>query len=166
MDLLGDKNQDMTLEQVLTFVEAKEAGKRSAARLLLPQSTDAMTSSSYRKQKKPSPLATPPKNQEACTYCGTKGHGKNSPTRVRRTECPAFGTTCTHCGKDHHFEKVCRDKNRTRSTDHEDNISDTLCGLTSTDTTGSITLDHHIFDPSTDKWHRTGGHPNLNRTSG
>ncbi len=30
----------MTLEQVLTFVETKEAGKRSAARLLLPQATD------------------------------------------------------------------------------------------------------------------------------
>ena len=29
MDLLGDKNQHMTLEQVLRFVEAKEAGKRS-----------------------------------------------------------------------------------------------------------------------------------------
>ena len=35
MDLLGDSNQDMTLEQVLRFVEAKEAGKRSAARLLI-----------------------------------------------------------------------------------------------------------------------------------
>ena len=31
MDLLGNKNQDMTLEEVLRFVEAKEAGKRSAA---------------------------------------------------------------------------------------------------------------------------------------
>ena len=30
LDLLGDKNQDMTLEQILRFVEAKEAGKRSA----------------------------------------------------------------------------------------------------------------------------------------
>ena len=31
MQLLGDKNQDMMLEQVLRFVEAKEAGKRSAS---------------------------------------------------------------------------------------------------------------------------------------
>ncbi len=159
MDLLGDKNQDMTVEQVLAFVEAKEAGKRSAARLLLPQSTDAMTSSSYRKQKKPSPPAAPPKDREACTYCGTKGHGKNAPTRVRRSECPAFGTKCTHCGRDHHLEKVCRNKTRTRSTDHEDNVSDTLCGLTSTDAAGSIALDHHIFDPSTDKWYKRSSKP-------
>ena len=30
LELLGDKNQDMTLEQILRFIEAKEAGKRSA----------------------------------------------------------------------------------------------------------------------------------------
>ena len=47
MDLLGNKNQDMTLEQVLRFVEAKEAGKRSASRLSLPHTTDAVTGSSY-----------------------------------------------------------------------------------------------------------------------
>ena len=51
MDLLGDKNQDMSLEQVLGFVEVKEAGKRWASHLLLPQGTDAVGGSSYRKQK-------------------------------------------------------------------------------------------------------------------
>ena len=39
MDLLGDKNQDMLLEEALGFVEAKETGKRSASRLLLPHMT-------------------------------------------------------------------------------------------------------------------------------
>lgn len=33
LDLLGDKNQDMSLEEVFQFVEAKEAGERSAGRL-------------------------------------------------------------------------------------------------------------------------------------
>ena len=32
LDLLGDKNQDMALEEVFQFVEAKEANKRSAGR--------------------------------------------------------------------------------------------------------------------------------------
>ncbi len=54
MDLLRDENKDMTWEQVLKFVEAKEAGKRSASRLLLPQVTDAVAGSSYKKQKIPS----------------------------------------------------------------------------------------------------------------
>ena len=29
-DIFGDKNQNMTLEEIFRFVEAKEAGKRSA----------------------------------------------------------------------------------------------------------------------------------------
>ena len=152
MDLLGDKNQDMTLEQVLKFVEAKEAGKRSASRLLLPQATDAVAGSSYRKQKK-----VPPKDQETCTYCGTRGHGRNPPTRVRRKECPAFGTKCNYCDKDHHFEKMCRSKHGakpTRSTEHEDTISDTLCQVSSTDSTKRASMDHHVFDKLTKTWLR------------
>ena len=34
LDLLGDKNQNMSLEQVLQCIEAKEDGKRSAIHLL------------------------------------------------------------------------------------------------------------------------------------
>lgn len=71
--------QDTTLEQFLGFIEAKEAGERSASCLLLPQVTDAVTGSSYRKQKK-----APPKDQQTCTYCGAREHGRNALTRVRR----------------------------------------------------------------------------------
>ena len=49
MDLLGDANQEMSLEQTLRFVEAKEAGKRSASRLLLPQAADSMAGSTYKR---------------------------------------------------------------------------------------------------------------------
>ena len=109
MDLLGDKNQDMTLEQVLGFGEAKEAGKRSASRLLVPHAMDAVVGSSYWRQKK-SLL----KDQETCTYCRTKGHGRNSPTRIRRKECPAFGTKCNYCTKDHRLERMCRSKHKAK----------------------------------------------------
>ena len=181
MDLLGEKNQDMTLEQVLKFVEAKEAGKRSASRLLLPQATDAVTRSSYRKQKRAQPKDVPPRDQDTCTYCGTKGHGRNAPTRVRRKECPAFGTKCNHCDKDHHFEKVCRNKNGARpaakDAEHEDAISDTpcedttpdvlcgdtasdvLCEITSTDCTERTTLTHHVFNKVTKEWLRKRSKP-------
>ena len=154
MDLLGDKNQDMALEQVLRFVEAKEAGKRSASRLLLPQATDAVTGSSYRKQKRTPARATLSKDQPTCTYCGTKGHGRNSPTRIRRNECPAFGTKCNHCDKYHHVEKMCRSAKLAKSTEHEDAISDTLCEVTSTDCTKTTALAHHIFDKVTKVWSR------------
>lgn len=55
------------------------------------------------------PKKAPPKDQETCTCCGTKGHRRNPPTRIRRKECPAFGTKYNYCDKDHHFERMCRD---------------------------------------------------------
>ena len=84
MDLLGDKNQAMMLEQVLRFVEAKEVGKRSASRLLLPQATDAVTGSSYRKQKRMPAKTTPLKDQNTCTYCGIKGRGRSPPNENQK----------------------------------------------------------------------------------
>ena len=40
LDVLGDKNQDMALEEMLRFIEAKESGKRSASRLLDSQGVE------------------------------------------------------------------------------------------------------------------------------
>ncbi len=128
MDLLGGKSQDMTLERVLRFVEAKESGKRSAFCLLLPQSTDYVAGSSYRKQKK-----VVPEDQETYIYSGTKGHGRNPPTRIKRTECPAYGSKYKSCNRDNHFEKVSRDKVSTKpkNVEHEDIVSYVLCQITS-----------------------------------
>lgn len=72
-------------------------------------------------------------------------------------ECPAFGTKCNYCDKDHHFEKMCRGKHGAKpakSTGHEDAISDTLCQVTSTESTKKASLAHHIFDKFTKEWLR------------
>lgn len=50
LDLLGDRNQNMSLEEVFQFIEAKEAGKRSADRLSQSHSVDA-AQSQYRSTK-------------------------------------------------------------------------------------------------------------------
>ena len=94
LDLLGDKNQDMTLEQMLKFIEAKEAGKRSATRLLLPHATDAITGSAYKNQKRGTVERPLPREQDLCSYCGKKGHGKSASTCLRHKECPAYGAVC------------------------------------------------------------------------
>ena len=44
LDLLQDKNQDMTLEEVFQFIEAKESGKRSASKLQSSQGADSARS--------------------------------------------------------------------------------------------------------------------------
>ena len=77
LDLLGSNNQDMSLEEVFKFVESKEAGKRSASRLLDSHTVES-TSSSYRKSKQ----TTQKHNQEPCSYCCKKGHGRSAPGRI------------------------------------------------------------------------------------
>ena len=87
LDLLSDKNQDMTLEQVFKFVEAKEAGKLSATRLLVPHGTDALMGSGYRSKRKDSLKEGHVPRQkgqgETCSYCGRRGHGRSAPSRVQ-----------------------------------------------------------------------------------
>ena len=50
LDLLSDKNQNMTLEEVFQFIEAKEAGKRLVGHLIDSQGLDA-SRNSYRRTK-------------------------------------------------------------------------------------------------------------------
>ena len=78
-----------------------------------------------------------------------RGHGKNAPTRLRPKECPVYGTVCSHCNKDHHFESVCRGKvkNKSNNTSQQENpIFDTLCELTIQRNVASIPLDHHVYN--------------------
>ena len=110
LDLLGSNNQDMSLEEVFKFVETKEARKRSASRLLDSHTVES-TSSSYRKSKQ----TTQKQNQEPCSYCGKKGHGRSAPGCIRRRECPAYGHRCQLCSRDHHLELVCQSKNKQNS---------------------------------------------------
>lgn len=126
MDQLGDPNQEMTVEQALRFIEAKEAGKRSAARLSLPHTADAVGSSYKLQERPPTPKGPPPK-EDSCSYCGGRGHGKSAPTRIRRIECPAYGSKCNNCGKDHHTKKMCRSDSK----QHENTLFDTMCHITS-----------------------------------
>jgi len=58
----------MTLEQMLRFIEAKEAVKRSATQLFLPHVSEGGCS-----------RRAITKEQDPCSYCGRKGHGKVPP---------------------------------------------------------------------------------------
>ena len=162
LDLLGD--QDMSLEEVFQFVEAKEAGKRSAGRLLQSHGAEAICSQ-YRKTrqeevKQNAGRADPPKDKrELCSYCGQRGHGKHAPTKVRKAECPAYGESCGHCGRQNHLATVSRGKNKpppTR-TQLESTIFDSLCNVnTSTPQpaqhSAAIQLDHHLYHSPNGRW--------------
>ncbi|XP_053372940.1 uncharacterized protein LOC128546448 [Mercenaria mercenaria] len=103
LDLLGDSNQDMSLEDVFKFVEAKEAGKRSASRLLDSNAVEAARSS-YRKAKNEN-QPTPKDKTETCIYAAPEA-GKKAPF-LARERMPSVGTH-TICAIAPSSGKVCR----------------------------------------------------------
>ena len=192
-DLLGDAKQDMTLEEMLKFVESKESGKRSASRLhdysKGPQTAAASSYNRLRRQAHkdcPAPLDG---EHKLCSYCGKKGHGLKSPTSIRRSECPAFNHTCKHCNCLHHFETICRSKNKAKPAppgrsanpprtpapsanenavfifDQPSNgvVFDSLWSLSSSTANNngqcSVSLDHHTYNQLTDTWVRQASKP-------
>ena len=138
LDLLGDKNQDMTLEEVFQFIEAKEDGKRSAGRLLENQGSDAARSQYRRSKQEELKNRKFDNKNELCSYCGKRGHGKSAPPKTRKSDRPAYGKTCDHCGRANHFEAVCRSKDKPRNPapssdgtrETEGAIFDALCTTT------------------------------------
>lgn len=168
LDLLSDSNQNMSLEEVFKFVEKKEAGRRSANRLLETQGVES-SRSQYSKHKRQD---NKEKQGEPCGFCGKRGHGKNTSANIRKKMCPAYNTTCTYCEKLHHFETVCRQKAKgpnkntslpTNSANSELGHFDTLCSAFTTENTDStvfsITLDHHLYNHLTQRWQRQPSQP-------
>ena len=168
LELLGNSKQNMTVEEVFQFVEAKESGKRSASTLLDSHAVD-VASSSYRKAKNAQQRDIRDKNIP-CSYCGTKGHGKSAPGRQRRLECPAYGHKCELCNRDHHMESVCRSRDnpkRAPAPPHQDSgnaVFNALCNVSDSSQHRSsgrktIPLDHHVFDNLSDTWRKQRSTP-------
>ena len=95
------------LKDVLTLCRAEESAEHTDADLTSKPSVNA-ASRSRRPEPSPSKCSSqqsghPHVSQEHgnCKYCGGRSH-------KTRTDCPAYGTTCTSCGKKHHFAAVCR----------------------------------------------------------
>ena len=117
-DLLGKTDQDMTLEQVVRFIEAKETAKQSESHL--SGETTAAVRSSYRRANTPppkSPNQTPSSNSQRtkfnnihCGYCGLTGHGNRKEAYARKGKCPAFGNKCEKCNIFNHSASVCKRK--------------------------------------------------------
>ena len=173
--LLGEKNQEMTIKDMIEYIEAKESGKRSASRLLDPQSTDAI-SSSYRRGKQHDvrnrggarPEKPKAKPKEVCIYCGELGHGKTPQWHTRRTECSAYGKKCQKCGRQNHIDKACM-RGRPTKFEETDELYDEqtaafaeLCTVamdSADDGLRTLRLTHHLYDDMCDKWTKRASSP-------
>ena len=187
LDLLGNSNQNMSLEETFKFVEAKEVGKRSANKLLQIHNVSSARSSQYKQRKNESRMQRSNRTNDkdtiiTCDYCGNQGHGKASAPQIRRTSCPAYGKTCTTCQKSNHFSAVCRNKNKIPPVVNNNNnsgncITDSaeavfhamgvedaafrfqLCAISSNGSRRSITLDHHLYNHLEERWTRQPSKP-------
>ncbi|ESO87468.1 hypothetical protein LOTGIDRAFT_166622 [Lottia gigantea] len=145
LDILGDKNQNMTLEEVFKFVEAQEAGKRSASHLIDSHITEAASSSTYKKTKQKNVKDKP----DLCSYCGKTGHGKNALARIRKTVCPAYGhkavesATATITWRARSKDRRKAIVTPSKADDCEGAVFDALCSITSS--RQPIAIDHHII---------------------
>ena len=170
LDILGRPEQDMSLEKVLQYVEAKESGRRSAGRLQHTASgttTTAAATSSYKRRSKDKaqPRDTKP---QLCGHCGKPGHTSAKQDRIKK--CPAYNHTCTKCRLLHHHESVCRQSQRKQpsqtantqeSPDDATSIFQSLCSVNDTPpmSAHAITLDHHIYNEFCNAWERRASDP-------
>ena len=101
----------------------------------------------------PPPRQTPPKGhtissklhvnpRATCSFCGQQGHGEQERTAIRRAHCPAYGTTCSACGRSNHTPQMCWQT----SAENESAVSEEL------NTMSEGVLPHQSWDSSEQRW--------------
>lgn len=187
--ILQDTNQNMSLEQAFKFIEAKEAGKRSASKMKDSQEVAASRMSQYQRNQRNQRNIPTSNSKDLCMYCGKMGHDAHAAPDIREKKCSAYNTTCSYCSKPHHFEHLCKKKlkdakdgvKRTPSLPIDTNnclytLEEPLCAISSKplkslndttnstmdsvhQTTSSITLDHHVYNKRSKKWIKRRSQP-------
>ena len=117
-EVMSQKDQNMSLDNLISFISSKESGKRSYS--ALSKETTLSKISPYQKNKntisnqKSSQNVTKSFenfNDSKCIWCGNKGHGSKANLQTRMTKCPAYGKMCKSCDKQNQFSSVCPNKN-------------------------------------------------------
>ena len=169
--VLGNENQDLTLDQTFKLVETVETGKRTAQQLSgESQHITTFATSSYKKQHRPQP-SNYDKSRKECIFCGKNDHGVRSHHHIRKKKCPAYNNTCNHCSKRGHYEKLCYSKNTSEvaneaetSDTEEDNalILNAGTAITSNNSVASSkkkAIAHHRFEKDNDRWIKAPSDP-------
>ena len=112
---------EMSIDETIAFVEARETGKKSMNTLSgggMASSQMNKVNTAYKAQE-----MEPQTNQERCNYCGTKGHGKNPNFDLKKASCPAFNNKCKQCKRKGHFQDFCS-RNRSENKEISGNTND------------------------------------------
>ena len=153
LHILGQANQNMSLEETLQLAEAQECGKRSAGRLSqsteIQNTTNAASSYRRRNNQTQQPNHSQPTHTQqqfnarnnqrlnqrnnrynppnaTCSHCNEQGHGNGKSYFRRKKECPAFNHQCSRCNSLHHFEAVCQaSQNQSHNAPHRNAAQNT-----------------------------------------
>ena len=189
LDILQSKEQDLGLEEVFKLIEAMESGKRSALKLDPSTGVNSSRNSQYKKNKQGTSIKGNNKTNNICSYCNQSGHGVYAPSQIRQKECPAFGKTCSACGKQNHLATACRKKSQMNAplVDGDSNtessageVFEALCSLNTQlpsaplplappasldvlvhkdDNRSHIALSHHMYNQLNDMWVKASSKP-------
>ena len=175
LDLLGNTKQDMTLKEMLKFLESKESGKCSASHLHDSKGSQAVAPATDCDDR---PLKTAHQNQVMSPNSALTASGKFMDRSLHpapeKNECSAYNHTCSHCNHLHHFEIVCCNKGKPKPSfmtipSLNRVVFNSLCSLSSPSSYHSsqcpISLDHHTYNQLTDTLHGSVRPSNLNPLS-
>ena len=109
-EVLAQHKQCSTIEELVSFIEDREAGKRSQTALTSSSSVSKISAYKKSKMKPPETTTQDVAISGACSYCGEAGHGRRAPKSIRKVQCPAFTKTCENCHIAGHIKKMCRNK--------------------------------------------------------
>ena len=117
LSALNNRENQMTVEQVINFIEARENGRESALKLSSYQNQTVAPTSSFKKNirsqnKTDSQVMKPNNNREKCMNCGQFGHGNHwglANAHIRKKlGCSAYGKQCNKCQRMGHLSSACR----------------------------------------------------------
>ena len=95
------KVTEMSLDETIAYVEAKETSKKAAHTL----DGGGMASSQVSKVK-----TEQNDDQDKCKFCGRRGHGKSPNFDLKKASCPAFDNKCQNCMRKGHYKGFCTKK--------------------------------------------------------
>ena len=93
------------LEKIIKTCKAAELARTQISSLQNPRQEQPMPPAAALINR----IATDKSNRRQPTACGFCG-GWHSPR-----QCPAYGKTCSNCGRSHHFASMCRSRRSTRT---------------------------------------------------
>jgi hypothetical protein len=102
------KVKSMTLDETITFMEARETGKKSV-NTLCGGGTASGQVNKVKTTYKGKEMDGKDHN-EKCKFCGIKGHGKSLNFDLKKARCPAFDNKCKQCMRKGHFQDFCSRK--------------------------------------------------------